>query len=219
MKKRRGSVSVIPISGSVEQSDDASASSLKVKKKNYSFSYLKEFKVFVPKILIHKLVCSIGLNSAYRLIPFCHSQWAAIVVADIGGFVKLASKLEVEELKTFINDYFQNMIEVINVHRGDIIKFCGDSIMISWAVDPAGPMQAFHSAVLMATNCAAQLTEACRMTVSSVSASIDSNSIDDDEDPIVGGPLSVASELCLHCGVAVGTYVPACECQEKSSVS
>jgi len=62
------------------------------------------------------------------------------------------------------------MIDVVSAYRGDIVKFCGDSVMISWTVESADHDEseeeaALSSAMELALGCALRLTESCRLCI------------------------------------------------------
>lgn len=49
----------------------------------------------------------------------------ALLFVDISGFTALSLKLDVNDLKTHINNYFTIMLDIIANHGGDVIKFAG----------------------------------------------------------------------------------------------
>jgi adenylate cyclase len=53
-----------------------------------------------------------------------------ILMADLRGFTKVAEKLQPEEVIRMVNRYFGAMIDVIDRHRGIIVDFFGDSILV-----------------------------------------------------------------------------------------
>ncbi len=54
--------------------------------------------------------------------------------ADISGFTRLSERLSAEQLKTHTNNYFTLLIDVVAQFGGDIIKFCGDAVMVLYFV-------------------------------------------------------------------------------------
>ncbi|KAJ1392815.1 nucleotide cyclase, partial [Ochromonadaceae sp. CCMP2298] len=85
--------------------------------------------------------------------------FASLLFADISGFTQLSSRLSAEELKTHINEYFTGLLGVIHENAGDVIKFCGDAVMIMWAVPLSATAEVRAAAVLMSALCALQLIE------------------------------------------------------------
>lgn len=59
--------------------------------------------------------------------------------ADISGFTRLSARLNAEQLKTHTNQYFTMLINVVARYGGDIIKFCGDAVMIVWPSEHSAP--------------------------------------------------------------------------------
>lgn len=56
----------------------------------------------------------------------------SLLFVDISGFTALSLRLSVEELKNHINDYFTKMLDIVDKHGGDVIKFAGDALFIIW---------------------------------------------------------------------------------------
>jgi class 3 adenylate cyclase len=53
----------------------------------------------------------------------------SILLSDIRGFTSLSEQLEAEELVSYLNAYFSEMIEIILEHEGTLDKFMGDAIL------------------------------------------------------------------------------------------
>lgn len=56
---------------------------------------------------------------------------------DISGFTALSLRLKVEDLKNHINDYFTNMLNIVDRWDGDVIKFAGDALYVIWKTELA----------------------------------------------------------------------------------
>jgi class 3 adenylate cyclase len=69
-------------------------------------------------------------DSNGKLHSTSQDVYASVLFADISGFTKLASLLSAECLKRNINDYFTNMLAVVSVYGGDVVKFCGDAVLM-----------------------------------------------------------------------------------------
>ncbi|NIZ13234.1 adenylate/guanylate cyclase domain-containing protein [Phaeobacter sp. HF9A] len=54
---------------------------------------------------------------------------AVICLFDLRGFTKLSEQLPGEALVEMLNDYFGHVVEVIQSHGGNILKFMGDGVM------------------------------------------------------------------------------------------
>ena len=65
---------------------------------------------------------------------------AAVLFADISGFTALAERLAqrgpggAEELTRLLNSYFGRLIDLVNAHGGEIVKFAGDALLAWWSV-------------------------------------------------------------------------------------
>src|SRR5690242_2032859 len=65
---------------------------------------------------------------------------AAVLFADISGFTALAERLAqrgpggTEELTRLLNSYFGRLIDLVNAHGGEIVKFAGDALLAWWSV-------------------------------------------------------------------------------------
>lgn len=70
--------------------------------------------------------------------PFQEQFPAAVLFADISGFTKLAEKLTqrgpagAEQITRILNNYFGQLIDLITVHGGDVVKFAGDGLYAIW---------------------------------------------------------------------------------------
>ena len=59
-------------------------------------------------------------------------NFSSLAFIDVCGFTRLASILRTEDLETVISIYFTKMLNIVEKYNGDVIKFCGDAVMISW---------------------------------------------------------------------------------------
>jgi class 3 adenylate cyclase/tetratricopeptide (TPR) repeat protein len=69
---------------------------------------------------------------------FVEPRHAAVLLLDIAGFTQTTERLAqhgprgAEELSDLLNDCFASLIEVIDRHRGDVIAFAGDGLLVMW---------------------------------------------------------------------------------------
>lgn len=54
----------------------------------------------------------------------------AILISDIRNFTPLSESLTPEEVISILNEYFSHMIKAIQKHRGIIVDFFGDSVLV-----------------------------------------------------------------------------------------
>lgn len=55
-----------------------------------------------------------------------------VLFSDLAGFTSLSENTAPEELVTFLNQYLNEMTEIIFQHKGTLDKFIGDAIMAFW---------------------------------------------------------------------------------------
>ena len=77
----------------------------------------------------------------------------AILISDIRGFTPLSESLSPEVIISLLNHYFSHMIEVIKKHKGIIVDFFGDGVLVFF--DPLdGPIE---PAIQRAIRCAMEM--------------------------------------------------------------
>lgn len=104
---------------------------------------LDQISRFSPILLIRQLLEEAVLhqNSHLEVLP-CQPSLrkfhGAVLFVDISGFTQLSQKLDVDNLRKFINAYFKKLIDIVHKYNGEIIKFAGDAMYIVWQT-PAPP--------------------------------------------------------------------------------
>lgn len=83
-----------------------------------------------------------------------------LLFSDIRQFTLLAEKLPPEEVVLLLNEYFEQMIEVIFSHSGTLDKFIGDGIMAEFGAPLEDPNQE-ENAVTVAIEMQKQLDKLC----------------------------------------------------------
>jgi adenylate cyclase len=73
----------------------------------------------------------------------------AVFFSDIRGFTAFSEKKTPEQVVSMLNEYFQEMVRVINARGGVVDKFIGDAIMAVWGA----PKSTGNDAVQAVTAC------------------------------------------------------------------
>lgn len=85
-----------------------------------------------------------------------------VLFADISGFTPLTERMSkeglkgIEKLSSYLNEFFNKLIQIIHFHGGDVIKFAGDALMALWSVPYATDLP---PQVVLACHCALQMLE------------------------------------------------------------
>jgi class 3 adenylate cyclase/tetratricopeptide (TPR) repeat protein len=121
---------------------------------------------YVPNLVIRRIQTNPEPISA----PTFESFDAAAMYADITGFTALTERLDrlplaergagAEALTRVINAYFEQLIELIIQHRGDIVKFTGDGMLALWPVREGELPGTLRDAILLAGECGLKVQEA-----------------------------------------------------------
>lgn len=106
----------------------------------------EEVDAIVPSILVKQLIRCIeetpekgsSLKWVRRAIASYHMHGSisryrtAVLFVDVSGFTNLSQLYAVEDFKTFINEYFTKIIDIIKAHGGEVVKFAGDALFAIW---------------------------------------------------------------------------------------
>lgn len=109
---------------------------------------LETFASYAPALLIRHLATrATSLNEPAR-----YPVQAALLFADISGFTALTERLAghgpagVEELSRLLNVFFGQILDQIETHGGDVVKFAGDALLAVWVADDEDLPTATHRA-------------------------------------------------------------------------
>eukprot|EP01053_Blabericola_migrator_P010733 Blabericola_migrator_1__10732@NODE_613_length_7277_cov_58_358391_g446_i0_p1_GENE_NODE_613_length_7277_cov_58_358391_g446_i0NODE_613_length_7277_cov_58_358391_g446_i0_p1_ORF_typecomplete_len1379_score196_59Guanylate_cyc/PF00211_20/2_3e20Guanylate_cyc/PF00211_20/5_6e23_NODE_613_length_7277_cov_58_358391_g446_i01464138 len=103
------------------------------------FFAMDKFSCFVPRAVLEAVVDEkIKYSDDFDIIV--DRCLAAVVFCDASGFTAVTEALDKQEngaerLGNCINEFFRNLIQIINFWGGDIIKFAGDAVTIVWGCD------------------------------------------------------------------------------------
>ena len=118
-------------------------------------------RTFSP-LIVHRHVCS--KISGERAHPTTKTHYGAVLFADISGFTRLANLLSVEQLQLHISKYFKKLFDCVERFGGDILKICGDAIMIMWVVEndlAKSTLEERTACALIASLCGRDLIHSC----------------------------------------------------------
>ena len=132
-------------------------------------SSLREVASYAPFLLWKRAAHATALTA-----PEVHPLTAAVLFADISGFTKLTEELAnsaaseeqaglapladgADTLTRIINAYFEKMLTVIIRHRGDVLKFAGDAMLVLFPCE----QDSLRAASLRAAQCALSLQREC----------------------------------------------------------
>lgn len=103
------------------------------------------FQKYVPARVVQEVLSS-------EESPDPREQIVSVLFADIWGFTRLAERIQPALLLELLNEFFEEMVAVVNTNGGIVDKFMGDSLMALFGVpdpDPAGAGAALKSAYEM----------------------------------------------------------------------
>lgn len=120
----------------------------------------------------HKRALSIDTTTAsddpYILTcaPSLERFHAVLLFIDISGFTMLSQKLHVDQLHKEINAYFKQLIDIIELCQGEVIKFAGDAMFVVWqtpvcSLEDGSFVHACQQQVEQAIYCAKRINLSC----------------------------------------------------------
>jgi predicted ATPase/class 3 adenylate cyclase len=105
------------------------------------------------------------LNEGLPELPVADTFEGALVIADISGFTRMTEQMarrgrkSVESLRALINGYFDELIDRVDLHGGEVMSFTGDGLIAVWAdSDGADLAEQLHHAAA----CAIELAHTTR---------------------------------------------------------
>ena len=75
-----------------------------------------------------------------------------MLISDIRGFTTMSEQMSAEQVVSFLNDYFSEMVDAVFEYGGVLDKFLGDGLLAvygSFGVDPDHPLHAVSTALRM----------------------------------------------------------------------
>ena len=100
-------------------------------------------------------------------LPLADTFEGALLIADISGFTRMTEQMArrgreaVETLRALINGYFDELIDRVDLHGGEVMSFTGDGLIAVWPdSDGADLAEQLHRAAA----CAIELAQTTRDT-------------------------------------------------------
>ncbi|KAI8916196.1 nucleotide cyclase [Gorgonomyces haynaldii] len=108
---------------------------------NFVSKHVKSM-VYRKQVAAQKTADAAGVPvNTLELKPGAEESFAAVVMVDVSGYSKLTATLAqrgsvgAELLAKTMKAYLDQIIETINNHDGDIVKFAGDAVIVCWRSD------------------------------------------------------------------------------------
>ena len=86
-------------------------------------------------------------HSHSKLTMTAGTEFKTIIFTDIVGFTPVCEKLPPENVVAVLNEYFDNVVEIINRNSGTLDKFIGDAVMAYFGSRENGAFMAVKSAI------------------------------------------------------------------------
>jgi class 3 adenylate cyclase/tetratricopeptide (TPR) repeat protein len=119
---------------------------------------------FVPELIRRRA----ANDPASLAAPFAERFPAALLMADLSGFSALAERFSrrgargAEDLKDLLNLVFGRLVDLVDAHGGNILKFAGDATLALWPASEDGDAAAVRRAARCALAAQAILADAER---------------------------------------------------------
>lgn len=85
----------------------------------------ESFSAYFPPAVVDRIV-----RNPRLILASGHRKELTILFSDIKGFTTRCQTMSPDEVRTFLNDYFGEMVEIVFQHGGTVDKFIGDGLMV-----------------------------------------------------------------------------------------
>ena len=95
---------------------------------------------YLPDVVLRRLARA----SSFPTAPALERFPAAVLFADISGFTRLTEHFAqqgacgAEQVSAHLNAYFEQLIDSIAGHGGDVVKFAGDALVSVFSAEALG---------------------------------------------------------------------------------
>jgi len=97
-------------------------------------------RLLSPNVAEQVISGALSVEKGGQLINNC-----TVFNSDIRGFTRMSEGASAESMVELLNDYFEQMVEVIFKYEGTLDKFMGDGIMAFWGAPAVHPDDAVRS--------------------------------------------------------------------------
>jgi class 3 adenylate cyclase/tetratricopeptide (TPR) repeat protein len=111
---------------------------------------------YLPEVVVRQLADDAHVDDTTWVKRFT----ATLLFVDVVGFTSLTRLLEqrgqqgVEDLSRLMNEFWDQLIELVSAHGGDVVKFSGDAVLVAWPVQEGDG----SAATLRAVRCGTQIS-------------------------------------------------------------
>ncbi|MFO0567101.1 MAG: adenylate/guanylate cyclase domain-containing protein [Polyangiaceae bacterium] len=97
-------------------------------------------RLLSPNVAQKVLAGELAVEKGGQLVQEC-----TVFNSDIRGFTRMSEGAQPESIVEMLNEYFEQMVEVLFKYEGTLDKFMGDGIMALWGAPVAHPDDALRS--------------------------------------------------------------------------
>ncbi|MCE5334778.1 MAG: adenylate/guanylate cyclase domain-containing protein [Desulfobacteraceae bacterium] len=103
-------------------------------------AYKRMLESYFPPPVVRKILAN------PEMINRGQRKELTILFSDIKDFTTHSSTLSPDAIRSFLNEYFESMVDVVFTHQGTVDKYIGDGLMVFFGDPEAVPDHALHAA-------------------------------------------------------------------------
>ncbi len=85
----------------------------------------KTFEAYFPPSVVRKIMANPGMLTLKG-----QKKVLTILFSDIKGFTASSATLAPDQVQRYLNEYFEEMVDIVFSHRGTVDKYIGDGLMV-----------------------------------------------------------------------------------------